>query len=158
MKLLKNSPAYPLGVMVWLLGISLLGEMMTNPAGALAQEGRKDPIEFQSTAWLRYTWAPEEDSNRFSVERFLFGAKIYFTQWLEGNALVNISQEPSPKSLYDSSGTFLGYGYDKKTQWRTFPENLFLDFKIAEAFNVRAGRSEERRVGKECRSRWSPYH
>src|SRR2546430_16277996 len=22
----------------------------------------------------------------------------------------------------------------------------------------RAGRSEERRVGKECRSRWSPYH
>src|SRR2546430_5918507 len=23
---------------------------------------------------------------------------------------------------------------------------------------VRRGRSEERRVGKECRSRWSPYH
>ena len=27
--------------------------------------------------------------------------------------------------------------------------------KIATALNVR---SEERRVGKECRSRWSPYH
>ena len=25
-------------------------------------------------------------------------------------------------------------------------------------FVVRASRSEERRVGKECRSRWSPYH
>src|SRR5258707_4012050 len=25
-------------------------------------------------------------------------------------------------------------------------------------FTCRAGRSEERRVGKECRSRWSPYH
>ena len=25
-------------------------------------------------------------------------------------------------------------------------------------FNVTNGRSEERRVGKECRSRWSPYH
>ena len=24
--------------------------------------------------------------------------------------------------------------------------------------NVRNKRSEERRVGKECRSRWSPYH
>ena len=24
--------------------------------------------------------------------------------------------------------------------------------------NVAVGRSEERRVGKECRSRWSPYH
>src|SRR5256885_4889188 len=23
---------------------------------------------------------------------------------------------------------------------------------------IRSGRSEERRVGKECRSRWSPYH
>ena len=23
---------------------------------------------------------------------------------------------------------------------------------------VQEGRSEERRVGKECRSRWSPYH
>ena len=28
-----------------------------------------------------------------------------------------------------------------------------------EAFGLRkASRSEERRVGKECRSRWSPYH
>src|SRR3712207_8310947 len=26
------------------------------------------------------------------------------------------------------------------------------------AGHVRAARSEERRVGKECRSRWSPYH
>ena len=24
--------------------------------------------------------------------------------------------------------------------------------------NIFSGRSEERRVGKECRSRWSPYH
>src|SRR3712207_1575373 len=27
-----------------------------------------------------------------------------------------------------------------------------------EALTWRTGRSEERRVGKECRSRWSPYH
>ena len=25
-------------------------------------------------------------------------------------------------------------------------------------YTIRAKRSEERRVGKECRSRWSPYH
>ena len=31
------------------------------------------------------------------------------------------------------------------------------DATPAGAFKVR-GRSEERRVGKECRSRWSPYH
>ena len=28
----------------------------------------------------------------------------------------------------------------------------------AAAATARATRSEERRVGKECRSRWSPYH
>ena len=29
---------------------------------------------------------------------------------------------------------------------------------LAEKFGVMSIRSEERRVGKECRSRWSPYH
>ena len=29
---------------------------------------------------------------------------------------------------------------------------------LAEAREQMAKRSEERRVGKECRSRWSPYH
>ena len=32
-------------------------------------------------------------------------------------------------------------------------ENDFLEVALG-----KAGRSEERRVGKECRSRWSPYH
>ena len=31
--------------------------------------------------------------------------------------------------------------------------------RVEEGIELRkAGRSEERRVGKECRSRWSPYH
>ena len=30
--------------------------------------------------------------------------------------------------------------------------------KVIDSMNRRKGRSEERRVGKECRSRWSPYH
>ena len=35
----------------------------------------------------------------------------------------------------------------------------FLNSGNAETFDTEnAGRSEERRVGKECRSRWSPYH
>ena len=34
----------------------------------------------------------------------------------------------------------------------------FSDCKIRIMPDVHAGRSEERRVGKECRSRWSPYH
>ena len=32
------------------------------------------------------------------------------------------------------------------------------DVHIDEVHQMVATRSEERRVGKECRSRWSPYH
>ena len=32
------------------------------------------------------------------------------------------------------------------------------DYRVATGFEALMGRSEERRVGKECRSRWSPYH
>src|SRR2546428_13934584 len=35
---------------------------------------------------------------------------------------------------------------------------LLENFKQASLFCGRQFRSEERRVGKECRSRWSPYH
>src|SRR5688572_31629947 len=41
----------------------------------------------------------------------------------------------------------------------------FLDYRLVSLlvplpieYKLRDGRSEERRVGKECRSRWSPYH
>src|SRR2546422_8052610 len=34
----------------------------------------------------------------------------------------------------------------------------FLDAWLRDGVLRRDGRSEERRVGKECRSRWSPYH
>src|SRR5436190_17193914 len=33
-----------------------------------------------------------------------------------------------------------------------------LPLEVRVEFPARVGRSEERRVGKECRSRWSPYH
>ena len=36
------------------------------------------------------------------------------------------------------------------------PEALLTNLKDVRALT--AERSEERRVGKECRSRWSPYH
>ena len=43
-------------------------------------------------------------------------------------------------------------------------ENQNIEFKQEYVSDIRkevigfANRSEERRVGKECRSRWSPYH
>src|SRR2546426_1887828 len=35
---------------------------------------------------------------------------------------------------------------------------LFTSIPLAIVYNLFIDRSEERRVGKECRSRWSPYH
>ena len=35
---------------------------------------------------------------------------------------------------------------------------IMLNPELKEPFSDYARRSEERRVGKECRSRWSPYH
>src|SRR2546425_11023605 len=37
-------------------------------------------------------------------------------------------------------------------------EDILLILREAEARVASSSRSEERRVGKECRSRWSPYH
>ena len=70
-------------------------------------------------------------------------------------ARINLQVEKSTKHLY-------AYGVSK-------PLNLIGQAKVnvfvpstgkraATLFYVCDGRSEERRVGKECRSRWSPYH
>src|SRR5258707_5259060 len=41
--------------------------------------------------------------------------------------------------------------------WETVPDTVFDDADEVVLVDIPA-RSEERRVGKECRSRWSPYH
>ena len=43
-----------------------------------------------------------------------------------------------------------------KRYTRRFVENTRVE--LDDYFNSQQLRSEERRVGKECRSRWSPYH
>ena len=37
-------------------------------------------------------------------------------------------------------------------------EEITITSALEQGYNVIIDRSEERRVGKECRSRWSPYH
>ena len=41
---------------------------------------------------------------------------------------------------------------------RLYPDMLPFTSQVQIASDNVKGRSEERRVGKECRSRWSPYH
>ena len=60
------------------------------------------------------------------------------------------------KQMMGTRGSFRGVMADADTERRkSIPEwgnlNLFW-------YRPKTARSEERRVGKECRSRWSPYH
>ena len=74
---------------------------------------------------------------------------------------------PTPRSLADidlRTRDIIGRGWGKLERFvfrhkrfdGEWSDEITRDvYTIAEVVNVR---SEERRVGKECRSRWSPYH
>src|SRR5256885_5192650 len=70
----------------------------------------------------------------------------YFTNWCESAA----KQLASPEQVR----------WLRRLEEEQANIRLALDWSISEmpASAVRLVRSEERRVGKECRSRWSPYH
>ena len=58
--------------------------------------------------------------------------------------------------------TLLEIRYEKdvvrKTLWERRCEKVLVRKTLQERHSEKYVRSEERRVGKECRSRWSPYH
>jgi len=58
----------------------------------------------------------------------------------------------------DSSTTRDNISDDGSNGWRKgyIQGNTFSNKEVK--YRIINGRSEERRVGKECRSRWSPYH
>ena len=64
--------------------------------------------------------------------------------WIESLQIARQSLEEADKYLGDSPSPL-------------FAGSLEVLQKLSQA-GLRLGRSEERRVGKECRSRWSPYH
>ena len=71
--------------------------------------------------------------------------------------------------IFDTVITNNGWEYDPATQvnlsyaFNDYSKLLTnieasINFTDISIFNPEPNRSEERRVGKECRSRWSPYH
>src|SRR3712207_9265412 len=73
------------------------------------------------------------------------------------NAVPGDSAMPFPYTI----NTFRGcshacrYCFARRThEWLEFDSGRDFDTQVV----VKTNRSEERRVGKECRSRWSPYH
>ena len=65
---------------------------------------------------------------------------------------------------YEAERRYQAQREDYQAAWRQPYDNRYdyyqeRDYEAAEnAMQQRRKRSEERRVGKECRSRWSPYH
>ena len=59
----------------------------------------------------------------------------------------------SPASTGLGEGPIYSLAIDPQT-----PTTLYAAVGYGGIFKSTDGRSEERRVGKECRSRWSPYH
>ena len=54
--------------------------------------------------------------------------------------------------------TGIGYTNNGIPEFNNTRVNSFPSMEVDRSNGSRRGRSEERRVGKECRSRWSPYH
>ena len=66
----------------------------------------------------------------------------------------NFDGEP----MADIPQKFLNAGCDVYMVMQLRHDEKILDERFASMRELHRRRSEERRVGKECRSRWSPYH
>ena len=62
---------------------------------------------------------------------------------------------PELEPVQFDNAEFIGFNYARNAKE---PENKAVHFFLDDYQFTRVWRSEERRVGKECRSRWSPYH
>ena len=72
---------------------------------------------------------------------------------MENYFLLEVGVEELPSRFVESTLTQI-----KENLEKSLKENR-VEFKDIEKYGTpRRLRSEERRVGKECRSRWSPYH
>ena len=72
--------------------------------------------------------------------RYVFAVVIFLHHYLiDGKSALQAGGVIGVTFFFMLSGFLLAYGYKKRLLTREM-------------------RSEERRVGKECRSRWSPYH
>ena len=85
----------------------------------------------------------------FSVSEILSTVKEIGRRGLQIKRFKGLG-EMNPKELFETT-------MDPETR-KLLRIDLTDPVEAEEMFTKLMGRSEERRVGKECRSRWSPYH
>src|SRR5690348_9570020 len=71
-----------------------------------------------------------------------------FTRTLTTDAAGNFTGTLLPLGTYEATARAVGFAEAKRTG---------IPLGVGETVALQLQRSEERRVGKECRSRWSPY-
>ena len=94
-----------------------------------------------------------------------FGCRVGAHAVLEGPAFFGEGNRIFPHAALGLAPQDLKYR-DERTELRVGARNVFREFLTVHRGTAGGGgvtsigddRSEERRVGKECRSRWSPYH
>ena len=81
---------------------------------------------------------------------------MYATFWALVPPLVAIILALVTKEVYSS--LFIGIVIGGLFYGNIFQQGFSFEKSVLHIFEDGLVRSEERRVGKECRSRWSPYH
>ena len=80
------------------------------------------------------------------------GAYLWIQHGLKADALIHFGTHGSLEFTPNKQVTFSDY------DWGDILVGTVPHFYYYTIGNIGTTRSEERRVGKECRSRWSPYH
>src|SRR5258708_9556904 len=106
----------------------------------------KDLTQHFFTEMLEVSWLSDFDPARASFA-------TYLRMCLDGF----VSNENRAAGRLKRGGGIELVSLDFETAERELPAEAKGDISMEEYFH-REWRSEERRVGKECRSRWSPYH
>ena len=110
---------------------------------------------FLPKEWIDWWKQNEKSAKQFLSSRWYLKIKPNMSQGLMGAAL--ISQNAAREYLKS-----INQSYNENSQvnymegWRKQIDDISLNYNKVDIID--AERSEERRVGKECRSRWSPYH
>ena len=160
--------------------------LASNPSGYISSYTETDPIWISDKAsYVPYTGATSNldlGNNNFSV-----GGSDFFVNVNTGKVGIGISNSTATLDVYKDSGTYQNevlinpdsstnagiYLNSNRLGTRQFSyasngANVYFKNEVdnagkflvqnSDGDNLQTIRSEERRVGKECRSRWSPYH
>ena len=113
---------------------------------------QKRPVKKSSSGGMR-EWYDDEDENEINLEDFDDDKKKTGRKSIQ-KANLNISADDLFASYIEEEGRFREEDEEKEEE----PVQEEKNKEDNSEYDDYALRSEERRVGKECRSRWSPYH